>query len=99
MQNSHIQELRSKAKAERAEISMLRHKLSDAELKQLLDRATSWLDDVEGFLIPHAVKALPAHELMWLSHAEATLLMAIQRRKFVRQLVATHTPDQSTIGV
>jgi len=99
MQNTHIQELRSKAKAERAEISKLSHKLSDAELKQLLDRATSWLDDVEGFLLPQAAKALPAHELMWLSHAEATLTLAIQRRKFVRQLAATHSPDQSTVGV
>jgi hypothetical protein len=26
------------------------------------------------------------------------LLMAIQRRKFVRQLVETHRPDASTIG-
>ena len=98
MQSNRIQELRSKAKAERAEVSVLGHSLSDPELKKLLDRAASWLDDVEGLLIPHALRALPAHELMWVNHAEATLLMAIERRKFIKQLLATHRPDASTIG-
>ena len=98
MQSGRIQEIRSKAKAERSEISMLDHTLSDPELKKLLERATSWLDDVEGLLIPHALRALPAHELMWVNHAEATLLMAVERRKFIKQLVATHRPDASTIG-
>jgi hypothetical protein len=98
MQSNRIQEIRSKAKAERAEISRLGHSLSDAELKKLLERATSWLDDVEGFLIPHALKSLPVHEVMWVNHAEATLLMAVERKKFIKQLVATHRPDASTIG-
>jgi hypothetical protein len=98
MQSNRIQEIRSRAKTERAEVSILGHSLSDPELKRLLERATAWLDDVEGFLLPHAVKALPAHELMWVNHAEATLLMAVERRKFIKQLVATHRPDASTIG-
>ena len=98
MQSNRIHEIRSKAKAERTEISLLGHSLSDPELKTLLERATSWLDEVEGLLIPHALRALPAHELMWANHAEATLLMAMERRKFVKQLVATHRPDASTIG-
>ena len=98
MQSGRIQEIRSKAKAERSEVSTLNHTLSDPELKKLLERATSWLDDVEGLLIPHALRALPAHELMWVNHAEATLLMAVERRKFIKQLVATHRPDASTIG-
>jgi hypothetical protein len=98
MQSNRIQEIRSKAKAERTEISMLGHSISDPELKKLLERATSWLDDVEGFLVPHAMKALPVHEVMWVNHAEATLLMAVERRKFIKQLVATHRPDASTIG-
>jgi len=98
MQSNRIQEIRSKAKVERAELSALEHGLSDAELKKLLQTANTWLDDVEGFLLPRAQKALPAHELLWINHAEATLLMAVQRRKFVRQLVETHRPDASTIG-
>jgi hypothetical protein len=52
MQSNRIQEIRSKAKAERAEVSRLEHSLSDAELKELLQTATSWLDDVESFPAP-----------------------------------------------
>ena len=98
MQSNRIQEIRSKAKAERTELSKLARSLSDHELRNLLERATSWLDDVEGSLIPHASKSLPAHEAMWINHAEATLLMAIERKKFIKQLVASHRPDASTSG-
>lgn len=98
MQSNRIQEIRSKAKVERTEVSLLAHRLSDPELKKLLEGATSWLDDVEGFLIPHALRALPAHEVMWVNHAEATLLMASERRKFIKQLLASHRPDASTVG-
>jgi len=92
MQSNRIQEIRSKAKTERAEVLLLAHRLSDPELKKLLEGAMSWLDDLEGFLISHALKAPPAHEVMWVNHAEATLLMVSERRKFIKQLLGLASP-------
>jgi len=95
---ARVQQIESEAKAERADVSALDAQLSDAGLKKQLQQATFWLDDVEGFLLPHALKASPGQAAMWINHAETTLHMAVQRRKFIQQVVATYGPDAVSIG-
>ena len=97
--DSRIEEIQSKAKAERAEVSALDGQLSDAGLRQLLKQATFWLDDAEGLLIRYALKATtPANVAMWINQAEVTFQMAVQRRKFIQQVLATYGPNAVSIG-
>jgi hypothetical protein len=92
-------EIQSRANEEKAEVTALLGRVSDSDLKKRLQLAMFWLDDVEDFLLPHALRADPAHVTMWIEHAEATLRMAAERRRFVQEIVATYGPDAVSVGV
>ena len=91
-------EIQFRANQEKAEVTALLGQISDTGLKKRLQLAMFWLDDVESFLLPHALKADPTHATMWINHAEATLHMAAERRRFVQEIVATYGPNAVSVG-
>ncbi len=92
-------EIQSGDKEEKAAVTALLGRVSDSELKKRLQLAIFWLDDVEDFLLPHALKADPSHVAMWITHAELMLHLAAERRRFVQGIVATYGPNAVSVGV
>jgi hypothetical protein len=93
--NDRVEKIRAKVCAERRLISDLDGKIKDASIKQLLQRASCSLDDVQ-FLVRSSLQAqTPAYVSMWLSSAEVVVQIAAQQRKVVEDIVAKYGPDGS----
>lgn len=92
-----IQEIRSKARGERVVISGLDSTIKDPSVKQLLQRASFSLDDVE-FLVRNALQAQnPDYVSMWLSAAETAVEIAALQRKLVQDIIAKYGPKVQSI--
>jgi hypothetical protein len=90
--NDRVQEIRSKVLAERGLVSTLAGQISDSGLKQQLQQASDWLDEVEDVFLQSAVQEPRSPDALsrWLSHAELPLQWAVQRRKKMQEIVATY---------
>ncbi len=99
MQSSdlRVEEIKSKVQAEKDVISGLNNTIKDLFLKQLLQRASFSLDDVE-FLLRNALQVqIPDHVFMWLNAAETAVQIAAQQRKLVQDIVAKYGPNVRSI--
>jgi hypothetical protein len=88
--DENIQNLRSKVRAEMAVLAELENELTDQHLKQLLKPAWNTLRDLNNYFLDVKVLKRPRTATVlaiWLSHAEASLQFAIERRKFVENLI------------
>ncbi len=102
--NDRIQRIRSKVLAGKASISDLNAQITDNYVKQLLQHASNWFDDVEV----HFLKNLQhdrkpprtlAEESRWLDHAEFFLeRVAVSQLKAVQDMVARFGPNIQSIG-
>ncbi len=94
--NDRVRKIRSRVLAERALISDLDGQLTDNYLKQLLQRASYTLDDVENVFLGSALQEprTPAAESTWLGYTEFVLeMIAVPQRKVVQDIVAKFGPN------
>jgi hypothetical protein len=102
MQNdTRIQEIRTKAKAEAAMISVLDSKLSDKVpvSKWKLRQGLYYLRDVETFLLPHAVEAQrKVDAAIWIDLAELQLATASKYRQEVHKDFERFGPNMVEVG-
>jgi hypothetical protein len=102
--NDRIKRIQSKVLAGKASISDLNAQITDSYVKEMLQRASNWFDDVEvHFLrsIQHERTPLRtlAEESIWLDHAEFILeRIAVPQLKAVRDMVAEFGPNIQSIG-
>jgi hypothetical protein len=97
-ENDREQRIRASVIAERPLVAALANQVTDAYLKQILQLASHWLDDVENLLLPSAVKAFPAHYASaWLDMAEFNVKDAARRRQFVQDIVAKYGADAQSV--
>lgn len=94
-----IEDMETVVQQERAAVAALHAKVSDS-LKDYLQQATFWLDDVEGLFLGSARKErrTPDQLQRWLSYATAPLEWAIRRRKHVEEILAKHGPKVELVG-
>jgi len=88
--NEKAQNLRSKVRAEMALLAELENSLTDEHMKRLLKPAWNTLRELNNHFLDVKVLYRPrtaAVLTIWLSHAEASFQFAIERRKFVENLV------------
>jgi hypothetical protein len=95
-----IETIQQKVESERALVTALDAKLSDAGLKQQLRLASLWLDDVENVFLQSArhEQRTPDALTRWLSYAVFPLQMAQQKRKELEAIVAKYGANAQTIG-
>ncbi len=88
--DSRIEEMRREVDSEREKLSALDRQVSDSERRKLLQQAKARLDEAEGFLLPHGLKANTAHEETWINQAEARLHMAVRQRELLQEKIAPY---------
>ncbi len=102
--NDRAQRIRSKVLAGKASISDLNAQITDNYVKQLLQQASNWFDDVEvHFLGNLQHERIPprtlAEESRWLDYAEFFLeRVAVPQLKAVQDMVAKFGPNIQSIG-
>ena len=102
--NDRIQIIRSKVLAGKASISDLNAQVTDNYVKQLLQQASNWFDDVEvQFLRNLQHDPIPprtvAEESIWLDHAEFFLeRVAVPHLKAVQDMAVKFGPKIRSIG-
>jgi len=95
----YIEALRAKSREERARVAELKAKLGD--LKQLLEPASSQLDDVDQFFLGAEILSQPRtpEELaQWLRHADVVFKRAVAATEYVEGLAKKHGYDARVIG-
>jgi hypothetical protein len=88
--DNRVQKIRSKVREEMALIAKLENKLNDQHMKQLLNPAWNTLKELNNYFLDAKVLKQPrtaAVLAIWLSQAEASLQFAVQRRKFVENII------------
>lgn len=96
----HIEALRAKSREERARVAALSGKLS-GDLKQLLEPASSQLDDVDRFFLGAETLSQPRTPqdlAWWLSNADVVFARAVASREYVEGLAAKFGPDARVIA-
>ena len=91
-----VRNLRSKVREERAILADLEGQLKDSYMRQLIQRASYTLDDVENFFLGSLGREsrTPAAESKWMDHAEFVFhQIAVPQRKHVQDIVAKYGPD------
>jgi hypothetical protein len=102
--NDRIQRIQSKVQAGRASISDLGAQITDNYVKQMLQRASNWFDDVDVYFLGNirderTPGRTVAEESMWLDHAEFVLeRIAFPQLKAVQDMVAKFGPNIQSIG-
>ena len=86
--------------AERATLSALEFQISDLDLKQRLQQASSWLDDVENIFLRSAMRERRTPEALsrWLSYAAVPLQFAKQHRREIQKIVSTYGTKAKAVG-
>jgi hypothetical protein len=88
-----VQYLKSRVESERLAITTLGARISDLRLKEQLQQASFWLDDVEMFLrCAQTQPRTPEALRRWLAYAEMPLQLAEERRK----KIAEYRPHSQT---
>ena len=98
--DNRIAAIRAKVREERARLSDLNGRVS-ADLKRLMQPASSHLDDAEGFLLPQFLRHPPRSEremAKWLDFVEGVLDRAITHRKWVEGFIKKFGPDARVVG-
>jgi hypothetical protein len=95
-----IEAIQQKVKSERALVTALDAKLSDAGLREQLRLASLWLDDVENVFLRSArhEQRTPDTLARWLSYAAFPLQMAQQKRKEIEAIVGKYGTNARSIG-
>jgi hypothetical protein len=91
-----VRDLRYKVREERATLADLEDQLKDSYMRQLIQRATYTLDDVENFFLGSLDQEsrTPEAESTWIGYAEFVFHhMAVPQRKQVQDIVAKYGPD------
>lgn len=102
--NDRIQRIQSKVLAGKASISDLNTQITDNYVKQLLQQASNWFDDVEvHFLGNLRHERIPprtlAEESRWLDEAEFFLeRVAVSQLRAVQDMVAKFGANIQSIG-
>jgi hypothetical protein len=98
--DNRIAAIRAKVREERARLSDLNDRIS-ADLKRLMQPASSHLDDAEGFLLPEFLQHPPRSEgemAKWLDFVENILDRAIKHRKWVEGFIKKFGSDARVVG-
>jgi len=88
--DERVQNIRSKVREEMALLAKLENKLTDRHMKQMLNPAWNTLKELNNYFLDAKVLKRPRTATViaiWLSHAEASLQFAVQRRKFVENVI------------
>jgi hypothetical protein len=88
--DERVKNIRSKVRAEMALLAKLENELTDLQMKQLLKPAWNTLRDVKNYFLDEKVLKRPRTATVlaiWLAQAEASLEFAVQRRKFVENII------------
>jgi hypothetical protein len=98
MDNIHA--IRSQVDAERVALSALEVQISDLDLKQRLQQASFWLDDVQNVFLRSAMQERRTPEALsrWLSYAEFALQLAIERRREIQEIISTYGTNAKAVG-
>ena len=98
--DKRIAVIQEKVREERALLSELNGRIS-ADLKTMLQPASFYLNDVEGWLSPEVLRHPPRSDdemAKWLRFVEGILDRAIKHRKSVEAVIKKHGPDARLIG-
>jgi hypothetical protein len=88
--DERLQNIQSKVRDEMALLAKLENKLTDRHMKQLLNPAWNILKELNNYFLDAKVLKQPRTATVlaiWLSQAEASLQFAVQRRKFVENII------------
>jgi hypothetical protein len=89
--DERVQNIQSKVRDEMALLlAKLENKLTDRHMKQLLNPAWNILKELNNYFLDAKVLKQPRTSTVlaiWLSQAEASLQFAVQRRKFVENII------------
>jgi hypothetical protein len=98
--DNRIAAIRTKVREERSLLSNLNDRIG-ADLKNLMQPASSHLDDAEGFLLPEFLQRPPRSEsemAKWLDFVESILDRAVNHRKWVEGFIKKFGPDARVVG-
>jgi hypothetical protein len=98
--DKQIATLRAKIREERTLLSELKGRIS-ADLREMLQPASSYLDDADGWISPEVLRDPPRSDsemARWLRFVEGILDRAINHRKWLEAAIKKHGPNARLAG-